>query len=59
MRTITSDWGSIAAYAAPTECEEGRDALRNHGVMVLDVSCDQLAASRMEKYVAVKRGGLP
>ncbi|KRD31317.1 hypothetical protein ASE35_15005 [Lysobacter sp. Root916] len=34
------------------------DALRNHGVMVLDVSCDQLAASLVEKYLAVKRDGL-
>ncbi|NUO75172.1 MAG: DUF58 domain-containing protein [Lysobacter sp.] len=34
------------------------DALRHHGVMVLDVSCDQLAASLVEKYLAVKRDGL-
>jgi uncharacterized protein (DUF58 family) len=34
------------------------EALRNHGVMVLDVTCDQLAASLVERYLAVKRDGL-
>lgn len=34
------------------------EALRNHGVMVLDVTCEQLAASLVEKYLAVKRDGL-
>ena len=38
--------------------DAAHEALRNHGVMVLDVSCDQLAASRVEKCVAVKRDGL-
>jgi len=27
-------------------------------VMVLDVACDQLAASLVERYLAVKRDGL-
>jgi len=34
------------------------DALRSHGVMVLDVACSQLAAALVEKYLAVKRDGL-
>jgi uncharacterized protein (DUF58 family) len=34
------------------------DALRSHGVMVLDVACEQLAAALVEKYLAVKRDGL-
>ena len=48
--------GATAQYLEQRSA--AHDALRNHGVMVLDVSCDQLAASLVEKYLAVKRDGL-
>ncbi|MGO1002243.1 DUF58 domain-containing protein [Lysobacter sp. CA196] len=53
--------GAIRAGATAQYLEHrvaAHEALRNHGVMVLDVSCDQLAASLVEKYLAVKRDGL-
>lgn len=53
--------GAIRAGATAQYLElrvAAHEALRNHGVMVLDVSCDQLAASLVEKYLAVKRDGL-
>ncbi len=53
--------GAIRAGATAQYLEQraaAHDALRNHGVMVLDVSCEQLAASLVEKYLAVKRDGL-
>lgn len=34
------------------------DALRSHGVMVLDVTCDQLPAALVETYLSIKRDGL-
>lgn len=52
---------AVRAGAAAQYLEQrsaAHDALRNHGVMVLDVACDQLAASLVEKYLAVKRDGL-
>ncbi|MDI9238255.1 DUF58 domain-containing protein [Lysobacter sp. LF1] len=48
--------GATAQYIAQRNA--AHEALRNHGVMVLDVACDQLAASLVEKYLAVKRDGL-
>lgn len=48
--------GATAAYVAQRTA--AHDALRSHGVMVLDVACDQLARSLVEKYLAVKRDGL-
>jgi len=48
--------GATAQYLARRGA--AHDALRSHGVMVLDVACDQLAASLVEKYLAVKRDGL-
>ncbi len=53
--------GAIRTSATAHYLEQrntAHDALRNHGVMVLDVACDQLAASLVEKYLAVKRDGL-
>lgn len=53
--------GAIRAGATAQYLEHrvrAHESLRNHGVMVLDVSCDQLAASLVEKYLAVKRDGL-
>ncbi len=53
--------GAIRAGATALYLEQrvaAHEALRNHGVMVLDVGCDQLAASLVEKYLAVKRDGL-
>jgi uncharacterized protein (DUF58 family) len=48
--------GATAEYLAKRNA--AHDALRSHGVMVLDVACDQLAAALVEKYLAVKRDGL-
>jgi uncharacterized protein (DUF58 family) len=48
--------GATAQYLEQRNA--AHDALRSHGVMVLDVACDQLAASLVEKYLAVKRDGL-
>jgi uncharacterized protein (DUF58 family) len=53
--------GAIRAGATAQYLDQRRaahDALRSHGVMVLDVACDELAASLVDKYLAVKRGGL-
>jgi len=48
--------GATAEYLARRGA--AHDALRGHGVMVLDVACQQLAAALVEKYLAVKRDGL-
>lgn len=48
--------GAIAQYLEQRRA--AHDALRSHGVMVLDVTCDQLAGSLVEKYLSVKRDGL-
>ncbi|GAB3346326.1 DUF58 domain-containing protein [Lysobacter tyrosinilyticus] len=48
--------GATAEYLAKRNA--AHDALRSHGVMVLDVACEQLAAALVEKYLAVKRDGL-
>lgn len=48
--------GATAQYLAQRTA--AHDALRGHGVMVLDVACDQLAAALVEKYLAVKKDGL-
>ncbi|MFC5570392.1 DUF58 domain-containing protein [Lysobacter yangpyeongensis] len=48
--------GATAEYLAKRNA--AHDALRSHGVMVLDVACAQLAAALVEKYLAVKRDGL-
>jgi uncharacterized protein (DUF58 family) len=34
------------------------DALRNHRVMVLDVTCEELPAALVEQYLSIKRSGL-
>ncbi|GAB3382161.1 DUF58 domain-containing protein [Lysobacter fragariae] len=63
--TLAQDVGDLPAAiraGATAQYVEQRnaahDALRHHGVMVLDVACDQLAAALVEKYLDVKRGGL-
>ncbi|WP_231120342.1 DUF58 domain-containing protein [Cognatilysobacter tabacisoli] len=48
--------GATAQYLAQRSAAHER--LRGHGVMVLDVTCAQLAAALVEKYLAVKRDGL-
>ncbi|GAB1595149.1 DUF58 domain-containing protein [Lysobacter claricitrinus] len=48
--------GATAQYLARRT--EAHDALRSHGVLVLDVTCEQLPAALVEKYLAVKRDGL-
>lgn len=58
---VTDLPGAIRAGATAQYLEQrnaAHDALRSHGVMVLDVSCEQLAASLVEKYLSVKRDGL-
>ncbi len=53
--------GAIRAGSTAQYLEQRRaahEALRSHGVMVLDVACRELAASLVEKYLAVKRDGL-
>ena len=53
--------GAIRAGATAQYLEQrnaAHEALRSHGVMVLDVACEQLAAALVEKYLAVKRDGL-
>lgn len=60
--TPVGDLGSAIRVAATAHYLERRrqvhDALRHHGVMVLDVGCAELAASLVERYLAVKRDGL-
>ena len=60
LELARGDLGGLARLQIADEFgrRAAHDALRNHGVMVLDVSCDQLAASLVEKYLAVKRDGL-
>ena len=48
--------GATAEYLAKRNA--AHDALRSHGVMVLDVACAQLAGALVEKYLAIKRDGL-
>ena len=48
--------GATAQYL--DQRRAAHEALRGNGVMVLDVSCKELAASLVEKYLAVKRDGL-
>jgi uncharacterized protein (DUF58 family) len=48
--------GATAQYIAQRSA--AHDVLRGHGVMVLDVACDQLAGALVEKYLSVKRDGL-
>jgi uncharacterized protein (DUF58 family) len=48
--------GSLARYL--DERERAHRALRSQGVMVLDVTCAQLPAALVERYLAVKREGL-
>lgn len=53
--------GAIRASATAHYLERRRrvhEALRHHGVMVLDVTCAQLAGALVERYLAVKRDGL-
>lgn len=47
---------STAQYIA--ERNAAHDALRSHGVMVLDVTTDKLAGALVENYLAIKRDGL-
>jgi uncharacterized protein (DUF58 family) len=48
--------GGIAQYLEQRRA--AHEALRSHGVMVLDVTCEQLAGSLVERYLSVKRDGL-
>jgi uncharacterized protein (DUF58 family) len=48
--------GATARYLQQRNA--AHEALRNHGVMVLDVTCGQLPAALVERYLAVKRDGL-
>jgi len=48
--------GAVARYLEQRAA--AHDALRGHGVMVLDVTTAQLPAALVERYLAVKREGL-
>ena len=48
--------GALARYLE--ERNRAHQSLRGQGVMVLDVTCAQLPAALVERYLAVKRGGL-
>ncbi len=48
--------GAAARYIA--QRAGAHDALRNHRVMVLDVTCEQLPAALVEQYLSIKRSGL-
>lgn len=48
--------GATAQYLARRT--QAHDALRSHGVLVLDVTCAELPAALVEKYLSVKRDGL-
>ncbi len=48
--------GAIARYLEQRAA--AHDALRRHHVMVLDVTCADLPAALVERYLAVKRDGL-
>lgn len=48
--------GAAADYLAQRQA--AHDALRSHGVLVLDVTADQLAGALVERYLAVKRAGV-
>ena len=48
--------GAIARYLEQRAA--AHEALRSHRVMVLDVTSDELPAALVERYLAVKRGGL-
>jgi uncharacterized protein (DUF58 family) len=47
---------ATAQYLAQRDA--AHEALRSHGVTVLDVTCDQLPAALVEKYLSIKRDGL-
>ncbi|HMB56290.1 MAG TPA: DUF58 domain-containing protein [Arenimonas sp.] len=52
--------GAIRAGAVANYLDERRrahDALRQHGITVLDVTCAELPAALVERYLAIKRQG--
>jgi len=58
---VTDLTGAIHAGAVARYLEQraaAHDALRGHGVMVLDVTTAQLPGALVERYLAVKREGL-
>jgi len=59
-RPINTAVDAAEAAAAALYLEQrgqAHDALRSHGVMVLDVTADALPAALVERYLAVKREG--
>ncbi|KAF1712214.1 DUF58 domain-containing protein [Pseudoxanthomonas kalamensis DSM 18571] len=48
--------GAVARYLEQRKA--AHEALRSHRVMVLDVTCEELPAALVERYLAVKRDGL-
>jgi uncharacterized protein (DUF58 family) len=47
---------AAARYIAQRQA--AHDALRNHRVMVLDTTCEELPAALVEQYLSIKRSGL-
>lgn len=59
--TVETDTDAAHAGAAALYLEQraqAHDALRGHGVMVLDVTADALPGALVERYLSVKRDGL-
>ena len=53
--------GAVTAGAAARYLQhraDAHDALRSHGVHVLDVTCAELPGALVERYLAIKRGGV-
>ncbi|HZH43184.1 MAG TPA: DUF58 domain-containing protein [Lysobacter sp.] len=61
VSSVTDLDSAIRAGAAADYLQRRRkvhEALGHHGVMVLDVTCAQLAGALVDRYLAVKRDGL-
>ena len=58
VETLTEAIGAGALARYLDERERAHRSLRSQGVMVLDVTCAQLPAALVERYLAVKREGL-
>lgn len=58
---VTDLQGALRAAAAARYLAEraaAHEVLRNHRVMVLDVTCEELPKALVERYLAIKRDGL-
>jgi len=58
VETLEEATGAAAAALYLEQRAQAHEALRSHGVVVLDVTADALPGALVERYLAVKRGGL-